>query len=162
MDNKDKQTIGIDEESRSGFTTIATDDSKNETSISQQPQSDVDKKDENGSKWDIPGNLMKAVKDDFPTSAFVLILIGYVIIETFGNSGINFKEYILLILLLFLLTGFLKLFRKENVLGDIIGFLNNKKFLLIAILILLINTILNQWDIVASVYSKITIFCLSL
>ncbi len=159
MDNKSNQTVGIDEESRSEFTTISTADSKNETTEkSQQPDSEMTPKEDKGSKWDIPGNLMKAVKDDFSTSAFVLILIGYVIIETFGESGVDFREYLLLIMLLFAITGVLKLFKIEGFWGGLINALNNKKFLLVAILILLLDVAINHWEVFDMLFGKIDTF----
>lgn len=160
MDNKSNQTVGIDEESRSEFTTISTGNSKNETSEkSQQPDGEITSRQEKGSGWgDIPKNLMDAVKDDFSTSAFVLILIGYVIIETFGESGIDFREYILLIILLFAITGTLKTFKIEGFWGNLINALNTKKFLLVAVLILLLDVTINHWEILAMLFEKVSTF----
>lgn len=146
MNKPNDQTRGID--SSGAFSRVGV-DSSNETSKGDDKTSDKSDGDYPKGWSGLVGGVVKAVKDDFLTAVFVLVLVGYVIIETFGKDGINFREYIGFVVSLFILYKFLKpiddfyLFIKKGV-----NFLNKKRYVLVIVLLLLIDTIFNHPNLV--------------
>ncbi|MDP4007746.1 MAG: hypothetical protein Q8P68_00985 [Candidatus Peregrinibacteria bacterium] len=100
--------------------------------------------------WHLPQNIMQAVREDFSMSAFVLILIGYVIIETFGSNGADIEEYLFLILVLFVATGIIRFLSSEKPFHKILDFFDSKRFLSVIIGLFFIDTIINHWGFLVS------------
>lgn len=146
MDNQENSTIGIKREDLEGFTKVET-SSTQETSkpAVEDNKKTLQHKPEEAGWGAFPRSLMGAIKEDFPTSIFVLILLGYVIIETFGKEGINFSEYIKFIVILFVFYGVFKVLSGEGLIERFIDFINKKKVFIGVILILIIDSIINHW-----------------
>lgn len=156
MDNQENSTIGIRKEDFGGFTKVTT----SSVEATSKPLVDDDNKSiqhkpaEGG--WGVfPRHLMGAIKEDFPTSIFVLILLGYVIIETFGKDGINFDEYIKFIFILFVVYGLFRATGKADLFENVVSFLNKKKIFIGVVLIVIIDSVFNHWPFIQWVLSSV-------
>jgi hypothetical protein len=84
--------------------------------------------------WNIP-DLTDALEKHFPNTVFIILLGGYIAIAMFSDIGVNLREYIFFICIAFFIRKILS-FNQEI---KILSCLNDWKFLILSILILLIN-----------------------
>lgn len=160
MENKEDKTTVISNVRNEEFTSVKT--GENDKNMPQETiDTTVDRKGqtEGSGIGHLPRNIVEAMKEDFSISAFVLILVGYVIIETFSASGVNMKEYLFLIFVLFFVVGLIKSFNKEDLLKSFkevvdTGFKKNKNIVIgILVLTIILEFSLNHWSTIRNTIS---------
>lgn len=140
--SSENKTEGI---KNKGFFKIEADSQKEETSIGKVDQAKKSKRDGLGQ---LPSSITEAVRGDFPTSFFVLTLVGYIIVEAFGESGINFKEYLILIFILGIITYYLNFSKADSFWDEAFNLINRKIYAIIVVGFVLIDIIYNHSSLI--------------
>ncbi len=147
--NDSSGTQGVDP---SKFTTeISTEQKKPTDASSSKKEEEVVGVKKEGFDRIFPG-IVESMERNFPAGAFILVTLGYIVIETFSERGVDFLEYLVFILIVVIAYSFLKIRESEN---GLLRALNSKKWLIAIIFIVVIDTIVNHFQMITMIVQAI-------
>ncbi|MBU0661465.1 hypothetical protein KKG22_04810 [Patescibacteria group bacterium] len=162
----DNETRGIGYDDLRDFVPLGL-DNRNITAVDSAPAEELPSGYSGGDWSRVPENFINTVNRNFSTSAFVLILVGYVIIAALSKTGnVNMKEYVFLIGSLVIGRIFVK--KIDEYRFDFIEIINTifqklynlfkLKIFLGVLFLVIFDTLFNHWEIFINMLHFCTVF----
>jgi uncharacterized membrane protein len=117
---------------------------KTKSESAQLPESGSANPKRDGKFNGVAQEVVQTFTDNLPTSVFILSLAGYVVIEAFGKEGVDFGEYLGLLLLLLLGYFFVRFLVAAE--RGIVDFLKSWKIFFISVGVFALHAIINHYE----------------